>query len=191
MSTNTELVSDLERLDALLGQVDKLVDPAARRTLQEILQGVMQFHAAAISRLLEIVGPKLPADALEEAGCDDLVSSLLALYDLHPADLETRIERALDQARPYLKSHGGSVELVGVEDETVRLRLAGSCHGCPSSAATIKSTIEESIRARVPEIVHIEVEGLPGPASGAGGPGFVPLAVLSGSNGQSRKNGQG
>ena len=126
---------------------------------------------------------------LQEAGQDDLVSSLLALYDLHPVDLAVRIEQALDQARPYLKSHGGAVELVGVEDQTVRLRLVGSCQGCPSSAATIKGTIEESIRARVPEIERIEVEGLPSPSGAVGGAGFVPLAVLAGANGQ-HHNGQ-
>jgi Fe-S cluster biogenesis protein NfuA len=186
MNANPELNSSLERLNLLLGQVEQLGDPAVRKTLQEILQGVMEFHAVSISRLLEIIGPRLPAGVLEQAGRDDLVSSLLALYDLHPLDLATRVERALDQTRPYLKSHGGSVELIAIEDETVRLRLDGSCHGCPSSMATVKGSIEESIRAMVPEIVNVEVEGMVGQASPPVGQGFVPLAVLSSGNGHGR-----
>jgi Fe-S cluster biogenesis protein NfuA len=186
MTTNSELTSSLERLDSLLGRIDQLVDPVARGTLQEILQGVMEFHAAAVARLLEIVGPSMSADVLELAGKDELVNSLLALYDLHPVDIETRIERALDKSRPYLKSHGGSVELLGVQDETVRLRMSGSCSGCPSSLATVKGTIEESIRTMVPEILNIVVEGLESPAVPAHAAGFVPLAVLSGVNGHGR-----
>ena len=183
MNNIAELNSNLERLNLLLGQVEQLADPSVRRTLEEILQGVMEFHAAAIGRLLEIVGSRAPVGVLQEAGRDDLVSSLLALYDLHPLDMATRIERALDQARPYLKSHGGAVELLAIEDGTVRLRLSGSCHGCPSSMATVKGSIEESIRSMVPEIVNVEVEGLAGQSNPAGGSGFVPLAVLSGTNG--------
>jgi Fe-S cluster biogenesis protein NfuA len=186
MNKIAELNSNLERLNLLLGQVEQLADPLVRRTLEEILQGVMEFHAAGITRLLEIVGSRAPSDVLEEAGKDDLVSSLLSLYDLHPLDLTTRVEWALDQARPYLKSHGGSVELVGIDEGTVRLRLDGSCHGCPSSMATVKGSIEESIRAMVPEIGNVEVEGLMGQSSQADGKGFVPLTVLAGTNGHGR-----
>jgi Fe-S cluster biogenesis protein NfuA len=186
MNNIAELNSNLERLNLLLGQIEQLADPAVRKTLEEILQGVMEFHAAAIARLLEIVGSGAPAGVLEEAGRDDLVSSLLALYDLHPLDLPTRVERALDQARPYLKSHGGSVELLGIDDQSVRLRLVGSCHGCPSSLATVKGSIEESIRAMVPEIVNVEVEGLTAEPDRPAGQGFVPLGALAGTNGHGR-----
>jgi Fe-S cluster biogenesis protein NfuA len=186
MNQQAELTSHLQRLEQLLGQVGQMPDPAARATLQEIIQGVMEFHGAAIARLLEIVGPRLPAGILEDAGRDDLVSSLLALYDLHPVDLETRIERALDQSRPYLKSHGGAVELVGVYGHSVKLRMTGSCNGCPSSLLTVKGSIEESIRAMIPEIDNIEVEGLTAEPVAIGAQGFVPLAVLSGTNGNGR-----
>ena len=75
------------------------------------------------------------------------------------------------------------MELLAIEEGTVRLRLHGSCHGCPSSLATVKGSIEESIRSLVPEIVNVEVEGLAVQSPATGGSGFVPLAVLSGSNG--------
>ena len=46
--------------------------------------------------------------------------------------------QALDEVRPYLDSHGGGVELVEVVDGVVRLRLYGSCNGCPSSTMTLR-----------------------------------------------------
>ena len=55
---------------------------------------------------------------------------------------------------------GGDIELVDVVDGIVRLRLVGSCHGCPSSMMTLKAGIERAIQAEVPEVKGVEaVEG--------------------------------
>jgi len=82
----------------------------------------------------------------------------LLLYGLHPLDLESRVGQALEKVRPYLHSHGGNIELLGLTDGIVRLRLHGSCHGCPSSAQTLKQTIEEAIFEIAPDVTAIEVE---------------------------------
>jgi Fe-S cluster biogenesis protein NfuA len=82
------------------------------------------------------------------------------LHGMHPLDLEARVGQALDAVRPALAGHGGSVTLLAVEDGVVRLRLEGNCHGCPSSAATMRQTIEEAILAKAPDVGAIEVEGL-------------------------------
>src|SRR6185437_8863092 len=59
----------------------------------------------------------------------------------------------------YLGSHGGDVELLGVDDDgVVRLRLLGSCDGCPSSSVTLKLAVEGAIEAAAPEIGTIEVQ---------------------------------
>ncbi len=73
--------------------------------------------------------------------------------------MEARVHQALEAVRPYLHSHGGNVELLGVEDGIVRLRLHGSCHSCPSSAVTMQQTIEEAIYGKAPEVTAVEVEG--------------------------------
>ena len=87
------------------------------------------------------------------------MASLLLVHGLHPYDVETRVEQALDGVRPYLGSHGGDVELLGVTDDgVVRLRLLGSCDGCPSSSVTLKLAVEEAIEAAAPEVDGIEVE---------------------------------
>jgi Fe-S cluster biogenesis protein NfuA/nitrite reductase/ring-hydroxylating ferredoxin subunit len=73
----------------------------------------------------------------------------------------------LERVRPYLGSHSGDVEYLGLDpDGTVRLRLAGSCDGCPSSALTVKMAIEKGIEDVAPEVTKVEVEGVaPDPAS--------------------------
>jgi Fe-S cluster biogenesis protein NfuA/nitrite reductase/ring-hydroxylating ferredoxin subunit len=82
----------------------------------------------------------------------------LLVHDLHPYDVTTRVEHALDNVRPYLGSHGGDVELLEVSGDVVRLRLLGSCDGCPSSSVTLKLAVEGAIEAAAPEIISIEVE---------------------------------
>ncbi len=61
---------------------------------------------------------RLDDDLLDRLAADDLVASLLAVHGLHPYDVETRVARALDGVRPYLGSHGGDVELLGLSRRT-------------------------------------------------------------------------
>jgi Fe-S cluster biogenesis protein NfuA len=85
------------------------------------------------------------------------------LHGLHPVPVRERVIGALDEVRPYLASHGGGVELLGVADGVVRLRLEGSCHGCPSSAATLRGAVEEAIARAAPDVERVETEGVAEP----------------------------
>jgi Fe-S cluster biogenesis protein NfuA len=91
---------------------------------------------------------------------DELVSHLLMLHGLHPDDVENRVQDALESVRPYIQSHGGSVELIGVSNGVVKLQLGGHCKGCPSSSLTLRTAVEDAIRAVAPEIVRIEADGV-------------------------------
>jgi Fe-S cluster biogenesis protein NfuA len=68
--------------------------------------------------------------------------------------------QALDKVRPYLQSHGGNVSLLEIRDGAVRLKLEGSCHGCGSSAETLKQMIEQAIYDAAPDIMALEVQGV-------------------------------
>ena len=94
---------------------------------------------------------------------DPLVESLLLLHDLHPLDVDARIQRALDRVRPYLGSHAGGVEYLGVRDGVARLRLEGSCHGCPSSTVTVQLAIKGAVQDAAPEVTEVVVEGMTAP----------------------------
>ena len=52
---------------------------------------------------------------------------------------------ALDSVRPYMESHGGDVELLGIEDGVARMRLVGHCKGCPASEATLELAIKKAL----------------------------------------------
>jgi Fe-S cluster biogenesis protein NfuA len=95
---------------------------------------------------------------------DELVSHLLLVHGLHPEDVETRVAQALEEVRPYLGSHGGDVELLGVADGIARVRLVGTCDGCPSSTATLRYAIEEAVAKAAPELDGVEAEGVAEPA---------------------------
>lgn len=71
--------------------------------------------------------------------------------------LTERIELALDGIRPYLKTDGGDVKLMGVtKDKVARIELLGACGACPMSSMTFKAGIEEAIKRAVPEIRSVE-----------------------------------
>ena len=174
--------AQLQRLEALLQAAQRFADPTARAQTQELMQAVLDLHAEGLRRILNYLEAAGAAGASVGAACakDDVVGGLLMLHGLHPLDLETRVRQALNQVRPYLRSHGGNIELLGVDDEgVVRLRLEGSCHGCPSSALTMKQTVEEAIFARAPDVAAVEVEGsAEAPAVAPDGRMLISLPVL-------------
>jgi Fe-S cluster biogenesis protein NfuA len=145
------------RIEELLGQLRAAGDPATAETAEEVVRLVVELYGAALERTVELAGPEV----LERLVEDELVASLLVLHGLHPKDTETRVVEALDQVRPYLGSHAGGVELLGVDPEgVVHLRLEGSCDGCPSSTMTVKLAIERAIEEAAPEVTRVEVENL-------------------------------
>ena len=107
----------LQRLDDLLREVDRFTDPAAQAHTREIVQAVLELHGVGLERLLDHVAEagEPGAAVLDACAGDAVVSGLLLLHNLHPLDLEARVRQALDDVRPYLRSHGGNVELLGVD----------------------------------------------------------------------------
>jgi Fe-S cluster biogenesis protein NfuA len=71
------------------------------------------------------------------------------------AGLEQRVEAALDEVRPALRMDGGDVELLGVEEGVVSVRLLGACGGCPMATMTLVGFVEERLRTRVPEVRRV------------------------------------
>ncbi len=151
----------LQRLDGLLREADRVADPAARSRVQEIVRAVLDLHGLGLERILALLAEQETGPcAVEAFASDEVVGGLLLLHGLHPLGLEDRVRQALDRVLPYLRSHGGEVELVGLVGGVVRLRLEGSCDGCPSSAVTMKQTVEEAILATAPDAAGVVVENL-------------------------------
>lgn len=157
-----------EHLEALLQEISTFSDAQARATTEDLLKTLLDLHGEGLARMLEITTEHLPAESVQnpentlvEAFANDgLVGSLLLLHGLHPLDLQTRIVKALEEIRPYLKTHHGNVELIGLNGGVAHLRLQSSCNSCPSSTSTLQSTIEDAIYKAAPDLDEIQIENV-------------------------------
>lgn len=151
----TDVRATESRIEELVAELGESAD--------ELVRLLMRLYGEGLSKIVELLSPEQVRRLAE----DGLVGSLLILHELHPDSTEERVLRALDQVRPYLGSHAGGVELIGLEpDGVARLKLHGTCEGCPSSAVTVKLAIERAILDAAPEVAGVEVENLepePGP----------------------------
>jgi Fe-S cluster biogenesis protein NfuA len=73
------------------------------------------------------------------------------------ADLKERVAKALNDLRKPLQADGGDVELVDVtEDGVVKVKLTGTCRGCPFSQMTLRNVIEQNLKKEIPEVTRVE-----------------------------------
>src|SRR5690348_1944578 len=127
----------LQHVQRLTEELEGIQHPAARRVAEDLSAAVLELHGEGMSRLLGAV----PEEERLRLADDPVVGSLMLLHDLHPIPLEERVQAALEQVRPYMESHGGGVELLGIEDGVARLRLEGSCNGCGASSSTLELAV--------------------------------------------------
>ncbi|MEA2296888.1 MAG: hypothetical protein QOE86_4527 [Solirubrobacteraceae bacterium] len=149
------------RVEALLEELERLDDPA-RATALDAVTALLDLYGEGLGRFVDHVAAHDDDGSLAGAvAADPLVAHLLLVHGLHPVPLRDRVLGALNDVRPYLESHGGNVELLGTEDGVVRLRLEGSCSGCPSSTMTLKLAIESAIYKAAPDVDRVEADGAP------------------------------
>jgi Fe-S cluster biogenesis protein NfuA/nitrite reductase/ring-hydroxylating ferredoxin subunit len=159
------------RVEELLGILQSEGGEATARAAEELVRLLLGLYGDGLSHIMAALRAGGPGGTavLDRLLEDPLVESLLLLHDLHPLDVDTRIQRALDRVRPYLGSHAGGVTYLGVTEEGVaQLRLEGSCDGCPSSTVTVQLAIKGAIEDAAPEVTEVVVEGVtapPGPGT--------------------------
>ncbi|MFF0286995.1 hypothetical protein [Streptomyces sp. NPDC005262] len=151
-----------QRVEELLDRLTATGDQEVGAAAEDLVRVLMDFYGAGLARIVDRLST--PADHGTGGGPlaalldDELVSSLLALHDLHPEDIGTRIARALDSVRD-------PVEVVGFDEETGILRLrssseagdGGGC-GCPSTGAAARRSVEDALACFVPEVNQVEME---------------------------------
>lgn len=72
-------------------------------------------------------------------------------------ELIAKVEKVIDQIRPYLQADGGNIKFVRItDDNVVYVELQGACKGCPMSMMTLKSGVEEAMKKAIPEIKSVE-----------------------------------
>src|ERR1700716_668180 len=127
--SNVRQVGD--RIEVLLGDLRSMASPEVGGKVEEVIGLLVELYGAGLERILEVVNDDAgtAAPVMKRFTDDKFIESLLILHGIHPVDVDTRIEAALDQARPYLGSHAGGVGYLGVGAEGgAPLNPGGGCH---------------------------------------------------------------
>ncbi|KAM3862973.1 NFU1 iron-sulfur cluster scaffold homolog, mitochondrial [Diretmus argenteus] len=107
---------------------------------------IKRYALETIAKFVESGEPMttgaVPHDSSYSEDDDDIVSMIKELLD-------TRI-------RPTVQEDGGDVIFKGFEDGIVKLKLVGSCTGCPSSTVTLKNGIQNMMQFYIPEVDMVE-----------------------------------
>ncbi|MEU5598001.1 NifU family protein [Streptomyces sp. NPDC020298] len=160
------LAARLARLDDLLEHLEETPGPTAREAL-EAVRALTEVYGEALARILDRAQAPLAGEMAE----DELLAHLMVLHGIHPEPVEVRVAREVERLGGELRERGGDLELVAVEGEVVRVRLA--VKGCGSSSAGILDAVREAVLGVAPELQAVEqVRDAPPPA-------FVPLDALT------------
>jgi Fe-S cluster biogenesis protein NfuA len=166
MAEKREFHARTERIEELVRTLEGAENPKVHAVALELIRSVLELHGIGLDRMLELAAQSSAGEHLiDEFAQDDLIASLLLLHDLHPDDIETRVLRALEKLRPNLQSQGADAELLGIDGGIIRLRIhgtsGGGCHS--SSAATLKSEVEDAIYQVAPDATEIVTEAVEHP----------------------------
>ena len=154
-----------DQIEELVQKVQSLPDAAARKTALDLVQAILDLHADALERMVEIIAEAEGGPAIiDAAAADPRTSGILLLHDLHPLDLETRVARTLEN--PAFRTRGASVELVAIQDGVIRVRIDGG--------PGLKLAVEKALWEAAPEATEILWES----ASNQVSNNFVPLEAL-------------
>jgi Fe-S cluster biogenesis protein NfuA len=171
----------LQKIGDLVRDLETIADPASRAAAKELVQLLMDLHGTGLERILDIVFQSGDAGAriIDDLGQDALVSSLLVLYGLHPDELQTRVERKLNQISSKIHKMGAEVKVLSINggDVRLRVRLDGKAgHACGSTSRTLQQTVEEAVYEAAPDLTSLVIERLDEPADS----GFIAVEKLLG-----------
>lgn len=151
-------MTDLERLlihlEDLIEEIEALDEPV-RAQVFELVGGIDSLHRMALAHLEEALAGRVDLEEVRSA--HPAIAWLFEAYSVG-VDEHDVADRALDDIRPFIRSHGGELELLDVEDGIVRLRMSGACEGCTAADVTLKHGIEEALREGFPGFVSVVVE---------------------------------
>ncbi|MEH2061111.1 MAG: NifU family protein [Nostoc sp.] len=154
MTNLEELVQEINRFEAIISEWDE----SQRCVAVGLKRAIESLHKAALTSLIKSLKQE-SMPALRHAVTDEVVYAVLLYHELvkpPKAPLAQRIQTALEEVRPGLKSHDGDVELVAIKPpDTVEVRLIGTCRSCPASTLTLSQGVEQAIKNHCPEITKV------------------------------------
>ena len=69
--------------------------------------------------------------------------------------MREKVEKAIDEIRPFLQADGGNIELIDIQEGIVKVKLVGACGSCPMSQMTLKRGVEARLKAQIPEVKEV------------------------------------
>jgi Fe-S cluster biogenesis protein NfuA/nitrite reductase/ring-hydroxylating ferredoxin subunit len=154
MTKLEELVQEINRFEAIISEWDE----SQRCVAVGLKRAIEALHKAALTNLIKSLKQESML-ALRHAVTDEVVYAVLLYHELvkpPKPPLAQRIQTALEEVRPGLKSHHGDVELVAIKPpDTVEVRLIGTCSSCPASTLTLSQGVEQAIKNYCPEITRV------------------------------------
>jgi Fe-S cluster biogenesis protein NfuA len=150
------------RVGELYDELQSHPDPAVGKKVEEMLDWVDAFHREGLGRLVEMIRSWRGEIFLESVARDEITGAFLSAYDLGelpPSDTSAAdaVAEALEEVRPFVESHGGTIAVDSIVDGVVKVRMLGSCDGCPSSTATLTGGVEAALREHWPNFRRLEV----------------------------------
>ncbi|MEH2151378.1 NifU family protein [Nostoc sp.] len=154
MTNLEELVQEINRFEAIISEWDE----SQRCVAVGLKRAIEALHKAALTSLIKSLKQE-SMSALRHAVTDEVVYAVLLYHELvkpPKPPLVQRIQTALEEVRPGLKSHNGDIELVAIKPpDTVEIRLIGTCSSCPASTLTLSQGVEQAIKNHCPEISKV------------------------------------
>jgi Fe-S cluster biogenesis protein NfuA len=152
----------MSHVGELVDEIMAYPDPTVGRQVEELLDWVDVFHREGLGRLIDMVRQWRGELFLEDAARDFVIGTFLETYDLgegRPVDAaaEEAVAAALEEVRPFVESHGGTIVVDSIVDGIVTVQMLGSCDGCPSSTATLTGGVETALREHWPNFRKLEV----------------------------------
>jgi Fe-S cluster biogenesis protein NfuA/nitrite reductase/ring-hydroxylating ferredoxin subunit len=154
MTKLEELVQEINRFEAIISEWDE----SQRCVAVGLKRAIEALHKAALTNLIKSLKQESML-ALRHAVTDEIVYAVLLYHELvkpPKPPLLQRIQTALEEVSPGLKSHNGDIELVAIKPpDTVEVRLIGTCSSCPASTLTLSQGVEQAIKNYCPEITRV------------------------------------
>ena len=164
MTDNDELsYADVwDRIADLAEELLSSPDQQVVGRVAELLDWIDAFHRDGLGRLAELIRLWRGEVFLDTVAADEITGTLFRAYGLGSgdevqADAEEAVEAAMATVRPLIESHGGHLEVDSIADGVVKVRMKGTCDGCPSSGATLTYGVEAALREHWPNFRRLEL----------------------------------
>jgi len=149
------------RFSALAETLMNHPDQEVADQVTELLDWYDLFHREGLVQLVDMIRTWRGEIFLESVGRDELAGTLLDFYELGEApeadgEAEAAVAAALEEVRPIVESHGGELEVTSIANGVVKVRMKGTCDGCPSSSATLTFGVEEALKKHWPGFRRLE-----------------------------------